>query len=157
MAALMSGPAHDKSLELACRLPFEVHGNVRGDPGHLRQVITNLVANAVKFTESGEILLEMEMTDVDAITVLARFEVTDTGIGIAEADQTAMFEPFAQADVSDSRRYGGAGLGLAISRHLVEHMGGEIGVRSVPGLGSTFWFTIPLRRVVDEGAIPHPR
>lgn len=147
-------PPQAKSLDLRCRLPADLPSVVRGDPGRLRQVVTNLVANAVKFTPSVAISVAMTMDDVDETTVIARFEVSDTGIGIAPAGQAAMFDPFSQADDSDTRTYGGAGLGLAISRHLVELMGGEIGVRSVPGQGSTFWFIIPLQRVHSERALP---
>lgn len=146
-------PAHGKSLELTCTVPAEVPRTVRGDPARLRQIVTKLVANAVKFTPSGEVLVEMTVSDVDETMIMARFEVTDTGIGIALVDQISMFETFSQADDSDTRTYGGAGLGLAISRHLVKALGGEIGVRSVPGAGSTFWFTIPLGRVRPEPAL----
>jgi PAS domain S-box-containing protein len=145
-------PAQEKSLDLACSLCADVPSVLRGDPGRLRQIVTNLLANAVKFTPSGAISVSMTMDDFDDTTITTRFEVTDTGIGMDPADQAAMFEPFSQADDSDTRTYGGAGLGLAISRHLVEVMGGKIGVRSVPGHGSTFWFTIPLQRVHSEQA-----
>ncbi|HUQ62424.1 MAG TPA: ATP-binding protein, partial [Acidimicrobiales bacterium] len=146
ITSLLSVPAHNKSLELACRLPFDMPPTVCGDPGRLRQIVTNLIGNAIKFTPAGEVLLELTMTEIDDQTVMARFEVVDTGIGIAPEDQSAMFESFSQADAGTTRRYGGTGLGLAISRQLVELMGGEIGVRSTPGEGSTFWFAIPLRR-----------
>ncbi len=146
IASLLSLPAHNKSLELACLLPVDQPAMVNGDPGRLRQIVTNLVGNAVKFTAKGEVLLELSMTEVDNETVMAHFQVVDTGIGIAPANQPAMFESFSQADAGTTRRYGGTGLGLAISRQLVELMGGEIGVRSQLGEGSTFWFTIPLRR-----------
>jgi len=146
IAGLLSLPAHNKSLEFACSLPDDLPDTVRGDPLRLRQIVTNLVGNAVKFTASGEVLLKLTMTGVDDETMRARFEVSDTGIGIDPADQVAMFESFSQADVGTTRRYGGTGLGLAISRQLVELMGGEIGVRSQRGQGSTFWFTVPLER-----------
>ncbi len=157
IAGLLSLPAHDKFLEFACSLPDDLPTTVRGDPLRLRQVVTNLVGNAVKFTASGEVLLKLTMTEVDDEWV-ARFEVTDTGIGIDPADQVAMFESFSQADAGTTRRYGGTGLGLAISRQLVELMGGEIGVRSELGQGSTFWFNIPLERggVVPDGAAKAP-
>jgi PAS domain S-box-containing protein len=146
VVSLLSLPAHHKGLELACSLPVEMPATIRGDPGRLRQIITNLVGNAVKFTASGEVLLELSIEGEDDAGGILRFEVVDTGIGIAAADQEAMFDSFSQVDASTTRRFGGTGLGLAISRQLVELMGGEIGVRSEPGQGSTFWFTIPLQR-----------
>jgi PAS domain S-box-containing protein len=146
-------PAQEKSLDLECSMPANVPSVVRGDPGRLRQILTNLLANAVKFTPSGAISLAMIMDDFDETTITTRFEISDTGIGIAPADQVAMFEPFSQLDDSDTRAYGGAGMGLAIARHLVEVMRGQIGVRSVPSQGSTFWFTIPLQRVHSERAL----
>jgi len=146
IADLVSLPAHNKSLELACSLPDDLPETVRGDPGRLRQVVTNLVGNAVKFTPSGEVVVELTMTDIDDDTVMARFQVVDTGIGIDPGGQIAMFEPFAQADAGTTRSFGGTGLGLSISRQLVELMGGDIGCRSELGKGSTFWFTVPLGR-----------
>jgi len=146
VASLLSLPAHNKGLELACGLPDAMPRSLRGDPVRLRQIVTNLVANAVKFTATGEVLLDASIEDQDEETATFCFRVIDTGIGIAAADQAGLFKSFAQVDASTTRRFGGTGLGLAISRQLVEMMGGEIGVHSQPGQGSTFWFTVPLRK-----------
>jgi len=143
VASLFSSQAHDKGLELACSLPVDMPGTFRGDPGRIRQIVSNLVGNAVKFTAAGEVLLEMTMAG-SAEATMVRIQVVDTGVGLAGAGQSAMFEPFTQADASTTRRDGGTGLGLAISRQLVELMGGRIGVHSELGQGSTFWFDVPL-------------
>ena len=115
---------------------------VSGDPNRLRQVLTNLTGNAIKFTQTGEIVIRVTAHETDGSDTVVRFEVSDTGAGIA-ADKLAMiFDPFTQADTSITREYGGTGLGLAISSRLTALMGGEVGVTSVLGTGSTFWFTI---------------
>jgi two-component system, sensor histidine kinase and response regulator len=145
VAGLLSLPAHEKGLELVCSLPPHLPATFRGDPGRLRQVVTNLMSNAVKFTPTGEVLLQMTLAGSDTAPI-ARFEVTDTGIGIAEADLGTIFESFRQADAATTRRYGGTGLGLAICSQLVKLMGGEIGVRSEFGRGSTFWFSVSLEK-----------
>ena len=154
VASMFSQPAHAKGLELVCSVPVEMPAVLRGDPGRLRQIVTNLVGNAVKFTPSGEVVLELTMAGGDATSTIMRFQVVDTGIGIAESDQAPVFESFSQADAGTTRRYGGTGLGLAISRQLVELMGGEIGVTSEVGHGSTFWFTVPLQRGGPVPAAP---
>jgi signal transduction histidine kinase/CheY-like chemotaxis protein len=141
VADLLAPLAHDKGLELATLTEPDVPIRVSGDVGRVRQVLTNLVSNGIKFTEQGDIVVHVSGHPG---TEMVRFEVRDTGVGIAGADRERLFESFAQADPSTTRRYGGTGLGLAISKRLVEMMGGAIGVESVPGQGSTFWFTLPL-------------
>ena len=134
--------AHGKELELVCLVHHDVPEALHGDPGRLRQVLNNLVGNALKFTDKGEISVRVGRDRSDP--TLYRFEVRDTGIGIAPEAQARIFQPFEQADGSMTRRYGGTGLGLAISRQFVALLGGEIGVSSRPGAGSTFWFTARL-------------
>jgi len=133
--------AHSKRLELACDIDAETPVSLVGDPGRLRQVILNLVNNAIKFTEKGEVVLRVGCENRTGNNALLRFAVTDTGIGISEEKQALIFEAFSQADGSTSRVYGGTGLGLTISASLVEMMGGRLQVESLPGQGSTFHFT----------------
>ncbi len=147
VTSLFGPAAHAKGLEIVCSLPVDMPAMVQGDPGRLRQIVTNLVGNAVKFTAVGEVIVELTMDEGgDSSASSVRIEVIDTGIGIAESNQAAVFESFSQADSGTTRRYGGTGLGLAIARQLVELMGGEIGVASALGRGTTFWFTVPLAR-----------
>jgi PAS domain S-box-containing protein len=149
---LLAPRAHAKGLEMACRIDERLPTALRGDPFRLRQVLTNLIGNALKFTDSGEVVVDVRLDPPDTL----RFSVTDTGIGIAHTARERLFSPFAQADGSTTRRFGGTGLGLAISRHLVELMGGTIGVDSVEGTGSTFWFNLPLRRASTVPVSMHP-
>jgi two-component system sensor histidine kinase/response regulator len=136
--------ARKKGLELAYLIEEHVPVMVAGDASRLRQVLTNLLSNAIKFTEAGEVVLRASLTsEIEGIT-LVRFEVSDTGIGLSEKDQTLLFNPFVQADASMTRHFGGTGLGLSISKQLVNGMGGEIGSTSTLGTGSIFWFTVKL-------------
>ena len=139
---LLADLAHRKGLEIACRFSEDIPEAVRGDPGRLRQVLTNLVSNAIKFTARGEIIV----TARREVGALVRFEVSDTGIGVTPEVAARLFQPFHQADSSTSRKYGGTGLGLAIVRRLAELMGGSVGVHTAPGMGATFWFTAQLER-----------
>ena len=132
--------AHDKGLELACRIAPEVPDALVGDPARLRQVVVNLVGNAIKFTERGEVVVSVELLRLADLQVTLRFAVRDTGIGISPEKRLTIFEPFEQADGSTTRRYGGTGLGLAISAKLVTMMGGSIEVHGGLGVGSTFTF-----------------
>jgi PAS domain S-box-containing protein len=147
--------AHPKGLELNCRIEPDVPDNLLGDPGRLRQILLNLLGNSLKFTEKGEINLRVRRESGDDTATCLHFSVQDTGIGIPVEKQARIFEAFTQADGSTTRRFGGTGLGLTISRRLVEMMGGRIWVESVPGQGSTFHFTANFH-VSKAGAFPVP-
>ena len=142
---ILAERAHSKGLELICDIPADLDTRVLGDGQRLRQIIVNLVSNAVKFTEKGEVKLLVRRPGGVLLDAGFRFDVIDTGIGIRPESCAAIFESFAQEDSTTTRQYGGTGLGLAISKQLVELMHGEIGVSSTPGEGSTFYFTVPLR------------
>lgn len=142
--------AETKGLELTGLVHAAVPTGLKGDPGRLRQVLTNLVANAVKFTDKGEVTLQAYLEEDLPDAAVIRFEVTDSGIGLSPGTQAKLFRPFVQADSSTTRKYGGTGLGLSISKQLVELMGGQIGVRSTEGEGSTFWCTARLLKQADS-------
>lgn len=146
-----------KHLELACLVKRGTPTQLRGDSGRLRQVLLNLVGNAVKFTEKGEVVIQVCMESETESHVSLRFEVRDTGIGISRDGGDRLFQPFTQADSSTTRRYGGTGLGLVISKQLVERMGGTIGLESAPGEGSVFWFTVNLEKQKQPVSPQQPR
>ncbi|MEM9457221.1 MAG: response regulator [Myxococcota bacterium] len=133
--------AHSKGLELACQIHPDVPDHLKGDPGRLRQIVVNLVGNAIKFTEEGEVVVRVAVVSRDKGEVILQFSISDTGIGMTEEQQSRIFTAFEQADTSTTREYGGTGLGLAISKELVELMGGSISVQSVLGRYTTFTFT----------------
>ncbi len=147
---LLAGSAQDKGLELVVDVENSVPAVASGDSGRLRQVLTNLIGNAIKFTHAGEIVLWVSAEEVSGEDYVVRFEISDTGDGIAADKLEAIFQPFVQVDTSTSRKYDGTGLGLAISAKLVALMGGETGVSSRLGVGSTFWFTIRVHSVTRQ-------
>ncbi|MFZ2490202.1 MAG: response regulator [Thermoanaerobaculia bacterium] len=153
---LLAESARAKSLEIGCVIDPRIPRLLRGDPGRLRQVLLNLVGNAVKFTSDGGVLIQVEREEERGGRVSLRFRVTDTGAGVPHAVRPHLFEPFTQAEASTTRRFGGTGLGLAISRQLVRMMEGEIGCESEPGCGSTFWFTASFEcNESHEAVVPH--
>ncbi len=149
---LLAERAESKGLELVSWVHDDVPRFVRGDPARLRQVLTNLLANAIKFTEHGEVILRLQRVEESDSQATVRFEISDTGIGVAPDVRDRLFLAFSQADGSLTRKYGGTGLGLAISKQLVELMGGHIGLNSIPNQGSTFWFSLSM----PKQATPRP-
>ena len=159
LASILFATANAKGIKLLCGADLSVPTQLRGDPGRLRQILTNLVANAIKFTEKGEVEIRVALEEENESNCVLRFSVCDTGIGIPEDKIGALFNKFSQVEASTTRKYGGSGLGLAISRQLAELMGGGVGVKSLPGKGSEFWFTARLGISLglgepDEGAQP---
>jgi CheY-like chemotaxis protein len=151
--------ARKKGLDFTTAISGDLPDLVAGDAGRVRQVLTNLIGNAVKFTDSGRIDVEAELVRATPSEILARFIVRDTGIGIPSDQQSHLFESFTQGDGSSTRKYGGTGLGLSISKQLVELMGGELGMDSRPAEGSRFWFTANFGHapVAENGAIKLPK
>jgi two-component system, sensor histidine kinase and response regulator len=154
VAELLAAPAQSKGLELSTFVEPEVPSVLRGDPGRVKQVLVNLVGNAVKFTERGEVFVRASTQARDGESVTVRLSVRDTGIGIAPEARDKIFDSFIQADGSTTRKFGGTGLGLTITRQLVNLMGGEIQVASEPGLGSEFTFTVPFRKGSESVHLP---
>jgi polar amino acid transport system substrate-binding protein len=149
VAELLSGQAKKKKLSLLTFVDPKIPALMRGDSGRLRQILMNFAGNAIKFSESGEVLIRATIESENEHSLMVKFSVEDTGIGLTEDELSKLFQPFVQVDGSITRKHGGTGLGLSISKHLVELLGGEIGVNSVKGKGSTFWFKIPLERAPD--------
>jgi two-component system, sensor histidine kinase and response regulator len=154
VGATMAFQAAAKGLELIINVHPDVPARAMGDPQRIRQCLINLLGNAIKFTGTGEIAAEVSVVERRGDVALTRFEVRDTGIGIAPEKVSSLFEPFVQADSSTTRHFGGTGLGLSIVRRLVEMMDGEVGADSVPGKGSRFWFTLPMKQVAAVAAAP---
>ncbi len=163
--SILSARASGKGIQLNYHIASTAPETIAGDPTRLRQILLNLLGNAIKFTEKGSVTLDVRREDESTGTTASaaasdcvlRFEVTDTGVGMAPAALDNMFKPFSQGDESTTRRYGGTGLGLAISKQLVEIMGGRVGVRSELGKGSTFWFTIPVRIASHPASLSKPQ
>ncbi|MBU6454998.1 MAG: response regulator [Cyanobacteria bacterium REEB67] len=154
---IMANEAQGKRLSLMSFVEPKLPRLLRGDPERLRQILLNLTANAIKFSTSGEITVRAVVDSLTEHFVSVRFSVSDSGIGLSPEEQKCLFVPFVQADGSVSRKFGGTGLGLSICKRLTELMGGEIGLESEKGVGSTFWFTVPLeRRAVDESEVKLP-
>ncbi|MBN3897590.1 MAG: response regulator [Nostoc sp. NOS(2021)] len=146
---LLAPSAHNKGLEIAALIEHNVPTHLKGDTGRLRQILMNLISNAIKFTSAGEVLVQAELRSLSSTTATIHFDITDTGLGISPEDQRKLFTPFTQVDASTTRKYGGTGLGLAICKQLVTLMGGVIGVETQTGKGSKFWFEVLFTKQVE--------
>jgi signal transduction histidine kinase len=156
LAATLAVKAHEKGIELLCGADPAVPTLLRGDPRRLRQILTNLVGNAIKFTQQGEVALRVSLEEERAAECQLRFSVRDTGIGIPRDKVGLLFAKFSQVDASTTRRFGGTGLGLAISKQLAAMMGGEVGFESEEGKGSEFWFTVRLGKQAGQAETSRP-
>ncbi len=158
VADLLAMLTHSKGLELASLINQDVPIYLRGDVARIRQILTNLVSNSIKFTSEGEVIVKVSLKDEAESTAMIEFRVIDTGIGISPQAQKKLFQPFTQVDASTTRKYGGTGLGLAICKQIVDLMGGEIGIDSEEGKGSQFWFRVPFaKQSAAEIAAIQPR
>ncbi|MEH2336509.1 GAF domain-containing protein [Nostoc sp.] len=146
---LLAPSAHNKGLEIAAMIEHNVPSHLKGDSGRLRQILMNLISNAIKFTSAGEVLVQAELRSLSSTTATIHFAITDTGLGISPEDQRKLFTPFTQVDASTTRKYGGTGLGLAICKQLVTLMGGVIGIESQMEKGSKFWFEVLFTKLVE--------
>lgn len=152
---LLSVTAREKGIEFGCLIDHDIPSYLRGDPGRLRQILLNLAGNAIKFTDTGEVIIKAQLHNENENQVTIKFSIIDTGTGIAETKLDLLFKSFSQVDASTTRKHGGTGLGLAISKSLSETMGGSIHVESAEGKGSTFWFTAVFEKALPTGPLQH--
>jgi signal transduction histidine kinase/CheY-like chemotaxis protein len=148
--SILEAQARDKGIELRSEFDPRMPSLVVGDPVRLQQILVNLLSNAIKFTDQGRVVAAASLDTQDETSLSLHFEICDTGIGLSDSGQHRLFQPFSQADTSTTRKYGGTGLGLSICKHLVSLMNGQIGVKSEVGQGSTFWFTVPFKKISKE-------
>ncbi|MBF0225514.1 MAG: response regulator [Desulfobacterales bacterium] len=150
VAELLSMKAHEKGIEFACIIEHDIIPNIKGDPGRLRQILINLAGNSIKFTDKGEVIIRVKKEDENENKIKLKFSIIDTGIGIPQHRIDRLFKSFSQVDTSTTRKYGGTGLGLVISKQFTQMMGGDIGVISAENEGSTFWFTAVFEKQTEQ-------